>query len=101
MTVRIKKQESRLKHATLVTLDGFEFWSRPKYPDLPESTGDIWHTVEESQRIDSIARIYYKNEKLWWVIAHANNMFDLPCELEMGQRIRIPDPRVVRKLLLI
>jgi nucleoid-associated protein YgaU len=101
MTVRIKKQESRLKHATLVSLDGIEFWSRPRYPDLPLSTGDIYHTVEAEQRIDTIARTYYKNEKLWWIIAHANNMFVLPCELEMGARIRIPDPRVVRKLLLI
>jgi len=101
MTVRIKKQESRLKHAALVSLDGIEFWSRPKYPDLPVSTADIYHTVEDGQRIDIIARIYYKNEKLWWVIAHANNMFDLPPEIQVGQKIRIPDTRTVRKLLLI
>jgi nucleoid-associated protein YgaU len=101
VSVRIRKHESRLNHATLVLLDEKEFWDRPVLPDLPTSTGDRYHIVQAEERIDNIARKYYRNERLWWVIAHANDLRYLPDDLHLGNRIRIPDPSVVRKYLLI
>lgn len=99
MTTRIRKNESRLLYADLVALDGKEFWDRPKLPDIPASTRDRYHTVEEHERIDSIAYFYYKTDGYWWVIAHVNNLRVLPDDLKPGMRIRIPDIVMVRKVL--
>jgi len=101
LTVKIQKYDSRLKHATLILLDGIEFWGRPVLPDLPESTGDIAHTVLEGERIDTIAKKYYRKGSYRWVIAHANNLGLMATETIVGRVLRIPDPAVVRKILLV
>lgn len=101
MTVRIRRHESRLRHAELVSLDGKEFWDRPVLPELPVSTGDRYHIIRQGERIDNISRLYYRNERLWWVIAYVNNLQYLPDDLHAGNSLRIPDPAVVRKYLLI
>jgi len=100
MTVKIQKQSSRLKHATLLLVDGIEFWGRPDLPDLPESTGDRYHTVLEGERLDTIAKKYYRKGDYRWVIAHANNMGLMATDCDRGQVLRIPDPAIVRKLLI-
>jgi len=99
MSVKIDVSSSRLRHAELFSLDGIEFWCRPEIPNIPTSVNDIIHYVEESDRIDLLANKYYKNPRLWWVIAHVNNFINLPEDLIAGQRIRIPDPFYVRKYL--
>jgi nucleoid-associated protein YgaU len=101
MSVAIEKGTSRLAHATLASADGIEFWTRPDIVEIPYSDKDIIHEVESSDRMDILAKKYYKREKLWWVIAHANNFKDLPPELIPGTRIRIPDPFLVRKYVLV
>ena len=101
MTVKIQKYGSRLKHATLILADGVEFWGRPVLPDLPESTGDKYHTVLEGERLDMIAKIYYRQGSYRWVIAHANNLGVMASETIVGRQLRIPDPAVVRRTLLV
>ncbi len=101
MTVKIQKYGSRLKHAALLLVDGVEFWGRPDLPDLPESTGDKYHTVLEGERLDTIAKKYYRKSDYRWVIAHANNLGVMTTETIVGRQLRIPDPAVVRRLLLV
>ena len=101
MAVRIRKNESRLNHAELVFLDETEFWSRPVLPEIPESTRDVRHEVQQGERIDAIAKKYFKNANLWWVIAHVNNLQLLPDGLSTGMLLRIPDPFLVRKYLFV
>jgi len=101
MAVKIERGTSRLAHAVLAVAEGVEFWTRPGITDIPYSANDIIHEVEFSDRIDLLAKKYYQRAKLWWVIAHANNMKDLPVELIPGSRIRIPDPFLVRKYVLV
>lgn len=96
MPVLIKKNSSRLAHATLYVLDGIEFWSRPIYPELPSSANDVPHTVEDDERIEMIAEKYYGNQEWWWIIAYRNNLGLFPVALIPGQTLVIPDPAVVR-----
>jgi len=98
MSVKIRKNESRLGLAELVLLDKTEFWTRPSIPELTPSANDIYYTVIGTDRIDTIAKKFFKNENMWWVIAHANDLRLLPMDLKVGARIRIPDPREVRNL---
>jgi nucleoid-associated protein YgaU len=100
MAVKIKRKTSRLRHATLFNSQGIEFWSRTSVPVVPASPSDKIHLVENSDRIDALAKRYYGDESLDWVIAHANGFMDLPGDLRVGQKIRIPDPFLVRKYQL-
>ena len=101
MAIKIEKGTSRLVHAKFVVVGGIGFWTRPEIRDIPVGLGDRVHEVESSDRIDLLAKKYYQRPKLWWVIAHANDLFDLPVELSSGVRLRIPDPFLVRKHLLV
>lgn len=101
MSVRIEKATSRLALADLAIVEGIEFWTRPNIPDIPSSPGDQIHEVASGDRIDRLAKKYYKRPRLWWVIAHANNLKDLPVDLIPGMQLRIPDPFYVRKYILV
>ena len=51
-------------------------------------------------RLDQLARTYYGDEALWWVLAYRNNL-DLPDnQLYPGQRLFVPAPDYVRRYLL-
>lgn len=66
------------------------------YPDLPESDGDIEHTVEDRDRLDTLADRFYGEQFLWHPIAVRNNI-DLPdAELNAGMKLIIPDPELVK-----
>jgi len=101
MSVVVQKNQSRLRHADLIQYGDIEFWDRPRIPDIERSQYDIIHVISMGDRIDSIANKYYGDQKLWWVIAHANNINVLPCELIVGERIIVPDPRSLRRGILI
>jgi nucleoid-associated protein YgaU len=99
MSVRIKRGSSRLIHAELVMIDGIEFWTRPDIPDLTPSTGDKEHRVQVGERLDTIAKKYYKQDGRHWVIAHRNNIKQMEEEVHVGTTLIISDPIQVRKEL--
>lgn len=50
-----------------------------------------YHTTKEKETLYSIAKKYYDNESLWWVIAKANNYKDSKlCVIDKGTTIVIP-----------
>jgi len=98
MAVRVQKG-SRLRFGELVTLDGVEFWDILDIPEIPAQRDDLVHRVEGPDRIDLISDWYYQDARLWWVIAVANGMEELPTELNVGDEIRIPSPRYVSQVL--
>ncbi len=58
---------------------------------LKEHTSDLFHRVTDvdSKRIDLIAWKYYKDVRLWWIIAEFNNIGN-PLEIPVGTILRIP-----------
>lgn len=94
MAVTVSKH-SRLNFAELLAKDGFEFWDLPELPDIPAQPDDLVYTVLGTDRIDRLAGRYYGDPVLWWVIALANNLDDVPTALCEGQQLRIPAPRYV------
>jgi len=96
--VRVQRG-SRLRFGEIVEVDGVEFWDVLDIPEIPPQRDDLIHTVVGPDRIDLLAHRYYQDSRLWWVIAVANEMEELPTALNVGDSIRIPAPRYVSQVL--
>ena len=61
-----------------------------KYPGIPISPLDIYVFVAQGDRYDTLARQFYGDSSLWWVIASANNSKKDGLIVEQGVQLRIP-----------
>lgn len=76
------------------------FFNRFQMPDFSADTMPFVYVIEGRVRLDQLAKQYYDDEALWWVIAAKNNI-DLPdAELYQGQTLLIPSPDFVNGKLL-
>lgn len=91
--------DSRLRFFPFEEVDGFEFWGAPQYPKIPIQKTDRYHTVQEEQRLDIISKIYYGTVDHQWIIAEANDLELWPSDVNVGQVLRIPNPRWVQEVL--
>lgn len=98
MAVTVQRA-SRLRFGELVTIDGVEFWDVLDLPSIPAQRDDLIYKVVGPDRIDLIAYRFYNDARLWWVIAVANGMEEIPTELHVGDDILIPSPRYVSQVL--
>jgi len=96
MGVRISRS-SWLSLAPLLRADGIVFWDTPDLPELAPSSGDRFIDVDSTYlgRLDLIAHDFYGDVNLWWAIALANNIDQIPTDMPIGTRLRIPDKQVV------
>jgi len=90
---------SRLRFGELTEVDGVEFWEVLDLPAIPTQKDDLVHRVIGADRLDLLAHRYYQDSRLWWAIAVANDMEEVPTELNVGDEIRIPSPRYVTQVL--
>lgn len=60
------------------------------YPRIKASNDDLYIIATASDRLDLLAKKYYNDPNLWWIIAAANNINDATLYLEPGQQLRIP-----------
>ena len=51
---------------------GKRFYSTPIFPTISPSIDDIYIQSSEGDRFDLLAKEYYNDSTLWWVIAAAN-----------------------------
>lgn len=98
MSIRVQ-EGSRLRFGEVVKFDGVEFWDVLDLPDILEQRDDLVHTVVGPDRMDLLAYRYYRDARLWWVIAAANDIEEVPTSLNIGDELRIPSPRYVTQVL--
>jgi nucleoid-associated protein YgaU len=69
------------------------FHDLPKMRNIQRSKEDLFYTVTviHQNRLDLIANLFYKNSRLWWVIAEANSLND-PFNVPIGLTLVIPNP---------
>jgi nucleoid-associated protein YgaU len=60
------------------------------YPRIKASDNDFYVISEAGDRLDILAKKYYNNPALWWVIAVANNLNDANFFVKEGMQLRIP-----------
>lgn len=70
--------------------DGKNVYKTTYYPDIPESNDDFYITVNEADYLDSLAKKYYGDESLWWIIARANDLPGYKLSIDTNKQIRIP-----------
>ena len=70
--------------------DGKNVYRTTYYPIIPESYDDFYVTVSESDYLDSLAKKYYGDETLWWIIARANNVPGYKLSVTTNRQLRIP-----------
>jgi len=73
-----------------VTEDGVPYIQNPVYPDIPETSEDIYLITTAGDRYDILAQQFYGNTDYWWIIAAANNSTRDSLYIEPGVQIRVP-----------
>lgn len=65
--------------------------------EIPETSNDKWRIVKSDEQFnpDVISYREYGDERLYWIILMANNIFDPFTELSAGRLIRIPSKNYV------
>jgi len=74
----------------LKSTDGKRYKTNTIYPSAPESEDDIYIITTGGDRYDTLARQFYGDSSLWWVIASANNSKKDGLIVEQGVQLRIP-----------
>ena len=70
--------------------DGSKYRTNSIYSTIPESADDIYVITTGGDRYDTLARQFYGDSSLWWVIASANNSKKDGLLVEQGVQLRIP-----------
>lgn len=88
---------SRFRRWPILQENGSEFFSTYYSHTYPFSPSDIYHEVSagEEGRLDLISHQYYGTSLLWWVIAEANDLFNVWTEVTSGKVLRIPSTSYV------
>ena len=85
--------KNRLSYTQLKTdTKGKRYIPRIKHPAIPHSMNDLYIITTAGDRLDSLAFRFYKDIRLWWVIADANrNIIRRDAfNLKVGLQLRIP-----------
>lgn len=99
MGVRVT-QKSRLLFGDLIIVDGVEFYDLLELPTVSEQADDTTYEWKGGDRIDLLARRFYGDPVLWWVIALANDIELVPVDVAEGTLLRIPSSRYVTQVLI-
>ena len=70
---------------------GTRLYKTVKYPIIPRRENDIYVITQEGDRYDILAKSYYQDSSLWWVISSANgNLSQNSIFPPLGIQLRIP-----------
>jgi hypothetical protein len=75
---------------TRKTVDGKTVYRNKRYPNIPLKESDIYVATETGDRLDTLAKTFYNDASLWWIIAAANNIHNAVFAFEDGTILRIP-----------
>lgn len=82
--------------------DGTYFYNILKTVQFPEDLDPQLYSEYYVQPKDTwplIAWKFYKDVKLWWIICALNNISNAVAQPEMGTKIKIISPNIVRSIL--
>ena len=71
-----------------------------KYPEIPLSQDDTYVITTSNDRLDLLAKDFYKDPDLWWIIANANPNKVRRDSLRLEGNIEIRIPANPQQILL-
>ena len=74
----------------LKTSNGRRYKTNPIYPRVPLSSDDFYIITTIGDRYDTLAKQFYNDASLWWIIASANNFEKSSLIVQPGVQLRIP-----------
>jgi len=72
------------------TKDGKRYLGNVSYPSIPISSKDVYILSKKGDRLDVISYLFYKDIRLWWVIARANQIGKGSLLVPTEIQLRIP-----------
>ena len=91
---------NRYSNIPTVKIKKKQVYSVVRYPEVPLDSNDIYVYTVKGDRFDVLARQYYNDSSLWWIISIANTAIagtSLPSDFSQdsllvpeGSQIRIP-----------
>jgi len=82
---------NRYEHIEILkTESGRRFKKTTKYPKIDRHINDIYIIGTQDDRLDNLAHKYYKDARLWWIIARTNNIGNGHLNVPVGMQLRIP-----------
>jgi len=60
------------------------------YPTIKPNDNDMYIISDQGDRLDLLAKKYYNDPGMWWIIASANHLNDANFFVEAGLQLRIP-----------
>lgn len=69
--------------------DGKRVFKTTRYPKIPYYYDDVYVIATETDYLDSMAQLYYKDTSLWWILAQANGIKGT-LKAPTGKQMRIP-----------
>lgn len=79
-----------LQNIELKSEQGRRYKINSIYPTIPATANDTYIITTGGDRYDTLALQFYKDSKLWWIIAAANNSKKDSLAVEPGIQLRIP-----------
>jgi len=88
----IYKRSGRYNNIKIMKELGKSYHTTNRLRGIKYTDNDSFHIVtnETENRLDKISQLYYNTPIYWWIIAHANNIFDSLTEVVRDRQLRIP-----------
>ncbi len=84
-----------LTNKILKTETGKKYYESNIYPLITPRETDIYVITTVGDRLDILANQYYKDPRMWWIIASANNIRKDSIFITPGTQLRIPTDLVL------
>jgi len=68
-------------------------------PTAPLNGTDFYIQTTSVERLDKLAKIFYEDSSLWWIIAAANGLGKGTYVIPQNTRLRIPDKTNMQQVI--
>jgi hypothetical protein len=68
-------------------------------PTAPLTNNDLYIQTTSVERLDKLAKIFYEDSTLWWIIAAANGMGKGTYIVPGNTKLRIPDKSNIQQVI--
>ena len=91
---------NRIKSTSIKRSTDFKRYYYPlKYPTIPLHSDDLYITTTIGDRLDILANQFYKDTRLWWVIANANVGIIRRDSFALKPNLQIRIPKDIEKII--